>query len=310
MIDDKENLHTKYLYPNKTIREFNDDIDFILKHFTPIDLATLLSYINNKHPLPHMSLHLTFDDGFSQMHDVVAPILLAKGIPATFFINSGFVDNKILCYQHKASIIVGHLQQKNISDSTTNHINKILSGGDCAGGNIISRVLAVKYHQKDILDQIAEALSINFEHYLRHYKPYMTTRQIQKMLADGFTFGAHSIDHPLYSTLSLQHQIHQTTESMRFVKNTFKLNYGAFAFPHSDLGVSKTYFDEIKKTELVDISFGTAGLIEDCVENNIQRFSLEKPLLPAKNIFSTHSAKRLWRILSRTNKIKRHSALC
>ena len=45
--------------------------------------------------LDRRCLHLTFDDGFRELHDVVAPILLRKGIPATFFVNSAFIDNKI-----------------------------------------------------------------------------------------------------------------------------------------------------------------------------------------------------------------------
>ncbi len=309
MVSNEEVPHIKHLYPHKTIKQFEDDLDYILKYLYPISLPDLLANKQKGIVLRDMVFLMTFDDGFREMHDIVAPILLRKGIPATFFINSAFTDNRVLCYQHKASIIIKHLLQNCSSTSFLKQIDKFPSFKNKKQSEIANIILSTKYSQRNMIDDVAQAFDIDFSSYLKKIKPYLTTQQIEDLIKKGFTIGAHSIDHPLYSDISIQDQIYQTIESMRFVKNTFKLNYGAFAFPHSDLGVSKTYFDEIKKTGLVDISFGTAGLIEDCVENNIQRFSLEKPLLPAKNIFSMHAAKRLWNILRRKDKITRQLAL-
>jgi hypothetical protein len=89
------------------------------------------------------------------------------------------------------------------------------------------------------------------------------------------------------------------------VRNTFNLDYGAFAFPHSDLGVSKQYFNQIENSGLVDVSFGTSGMIEDCMPNHFQRFSLENPLRPAKNILAYQYARRFWRIIKHDSSIKR-----
>lgn len=305
MINDEEVLHTKHLYPHKTIKHFENDLDYILKYFAPISLTDLIAHQRDGKKLPARAFHLTFDDGFREMHDIVSPILLRKEIPATFFINSSFTDNKELCFQHKACLIVAHLSQHGISKSTQKQIEDLLMLGDKIEKDLIPAILLIKYARMNVIDEIANVLEIDFRSYLNKIEPYLTQAQVQKLLADGFTIGAHSIDHPLYADLSLEDQIHQTLESVKYVRNTFHLDYGAFAFPHSDLGVSKTYFDEIKKSGLVDLSFGTAGLIEDCVQYSIQRFSLEKPLLPAKNIFAMQAAKRLWRILKHTNKINR-----
>jgi hypothetical protein len=136
-------------------------------------------------------------------------------------------------------------------------------------------------------------------------KPYLTSKQIKNLILNGFTIGAHSIDHPLYANLTIEEQLRQTMESVQFVKNKFSLNYSVFAFPHSDYGVSKEYFTKINDCSVVDISFGTAGMIEDCVSNNFQRFSLEKPLIPAKNILALQYAKRLWRMAKHSNKLIR-----
>ena len=73
------------------------------------------------------------------------------------------------------------------------------------------------------------------------------------------------------------------------------MNYGAFAFPHSDNGVTKQFFEQMYSTGLIDISFGTGGMIDDTFQINIQRFSLEKPIMPAKNIIAYQYARRLFK---------------
>lgn len=305
IVDNNESIHTKHLYPHKIISQFSEDMEYIAKCFHLIDLPMLLSHAKYNDPLPPKALLLSFDDGFRQMHDLVAHILIEKGIPATFFINSSFTDNRNLCFQHKASLIVEHLLNNNPSKAIVNEIYRRLPQNEQSPIPITSRILAIKYSEREIINNIAGILEIDIDDYLRKEQPYLTTGQIRNLIQKGFTIGAHSVDHPLYRDLILDEQIRQTTESMRFVKETFNLDYGAFAFPHSDYGVSIEYFRRIQETGLVDISFGTAGIIEDCVPNHFQRFSLEEPLLTAQKIFALQYAKRLWRMVRRKNKIVR-----
>jgi peptidoglycan/xylan/chitin deacetylase (PgdA/CDA1 family) len=305
MVSDDEVLHIKHLYSHKSVKEFSDDIDFILKYFLPISLNDIFNHLSMRKPLPPKALHMTFDDGFREAHDIVAPILIKKGIPATFFINSSFTDNNALCYQHKASLIVEHLLHHNISKTAQGKIEHLLGPSAVKTTATNFHILAIKYDQRNLIDRIAEILDMDFNDYLQGYHPYLTTQQIHQLITGGFTIGAHSIDHPLYAKLTLEEQISQTMESVRFVRNTFNLDYGAFAFPHSDLGVSKQYFNLIENSGLVDISFGTSGMIEDCIQNHYQRFSLENPLLPAQKIFAYQYAKRLWRYIKHSNKIIR-----
>jgi hypothetical protein len=302
MVSDDDVLHIKHLYPHKSIKQFSDDLDFILKYFSPVSLNDVLENLHKSKTLPSKALHLTFDDGFREIHDIIAPILLKKGIPATFFINSGFMDNKILCYQHKASILIEHTLKRDFEPNIQNDIKQIFLENKLEFKDIKSGILSIKYRDKFMVDELATVMDIDFTDYLSKNRPYLTTEQIKRLIDSGFTIGAHSIDHPMYANLALEEQLHQTLESVTFIKDKFSLNYSVFAFPHSDHGVSKKYFSQIKKSGLVDISFGTSGIIEDNIPNNLQRFSLEKPLLPAENIIALQCAKRLWRIVKGKNK--------
>ena len=305
MVDDTECIHTKHLYTHKILSQFIDDLEYIVKNFHLIDLPILLSHVKHNEPLPKKAFFLSFDDGFRQMHDLVAPILLRKGIPATFFINSSFTDNRNLCFQHKASLIVEHLLKNEPPKASINEINHLLPKQLQVPIPITTRILAIKYSERMIIDEIATVLEIDTNDYLQNEQPYLTSGQIRNLIKKGFTIGAHSIDHPLYADLTLDEQIRQTTESISFVKEIFHLDYGVFAFPHSDVGVSKEYFRRIASANLVDISFGTSGITEDSTPNHYQRFSLERPMLPAKNLISYEIARRLWRQIKQKHVIKR-----
>lgn len=305
MVSNDEVLHTKYLYPHKNIKQFKDDLDFLLKNFNPINLFDLIDFLKHGRSLPDMAFLLTFDDGFREMHDIVAPLLLEKGIPATFFINSDFTDNKSICYQHKASILADYFKGM-LSPAVLERIRAVFLKHELNMTDIKNGLLAINYQQKDIIDEIAQFVEIDFNDYLIRTGPYMTTDHIKELINNGFTIGAHSIDHPLYSFLSLEDQLYQTMESIKFIRERFRLDYGVFAFPHTDNGVSKKFFTEVYQSGLIDVTFGTGGMINDSVPRNIQRFSLESPLMPAKEIIALQFARKINRVMKRCNKIIRN----
>ena len=304
MVSDDEVLHIKHLYGYKNIKQFEDDIDYILKQTSPISLFDLLDFLKTGRPLPKKAFLLTFDDGFREMHDFVAPILLEKGISATFFINSAFIDNKELSYDHKASLLAEY-SQKMMASRLKTKLKHLLQKNKLEFNDIKSAILSIQYHQKHLLDEIAHFMNIDFNHYLLKNAPYLTSNHVKKLIKDGFTIGAHSIDHPLYSSLSVEDQLYQTIESVKFIREGFCLDYGAFAFPHTDNNVSKTFFFELYNSGLVDVSFGTGGMINDTFSNNMQRCSIEKPLMPAERVIGLEFARKVYKIVTGHNKIVR-----
>jgi hypothetical protein len=109
----------------------------------------------------------------------------------------------------------------------------------------------------------------------------------------------------LFEYLSLEDQLNQTIESLKVIRNKFGLGYGAFAFPHSDNGVSEEFFVKLFSTGLVDVTFGTSGIIKDSYPKNLQRFNMEKSLQKANNIIKLQYARAIFKVLSNEGKILR-----
>jgi peptidoglycan/xylan/chitin deacetylase (PgdA/CDA1 family) len=282
-VSDVEIAHIKYLYTVKRVEGFKNDLDFILKHYRPVSIDTFYEHVLDRTHLKSNSFLLTFDDGYRQIFDTVAPLLKSKGIPAIFFISTDFIDNKNLFYRCKASILVDKLRRCGVLHSIhQKNVVQLLKEHKAFYKDIERSIRRIPYTKKTLLDDIAQELGVSFETYLKEYKPYLTTAQIDKLMQDGFSIGAHSRDHPLFEHLALVDQVKQTTESLEILQQKFKIQRKLFAFPFNDHGVPPQYFDKTGK--FVEIYFGTGGFHPPSPYNCLQRVPMEIPNLTTQNI--------------------------
>ena len=298
--------HVSHLFEYKNSAEFEEDLGWLATHYRPVSLDDILSVIQSGLSLPQNAFLLTFDDGFSEMESVVQPILERMGIPAVFFIPSAFLDNSEMGFLQKVSLILEKISQ-DISQATEIKLVSLFHMYNMGRvrTNIVKSILAVDYNSKMILDEMAVILELDFEEYVTKKQPYLSTGQVNNLIKAGFSIGAHSIDHPLYINLPIEEQIRQTVESVRELEGRFSLPYRVFAFPHSDLGISSTFFERISTEEGIQLTFGTAGMVQDSISNNLQRFSLEKPKMPANEIIALHWARYCKRKIKGLGRINR-----
>jgi peptidoglycan/xylan/chitin deacetylase (PgdA/CDA1 family) len=259
----------------RNIRQFKADLKFFLEHYSPVTEQDIIGHLHEGRALPKRAVLLTFDDGFRENREVIAPILEALGAPAVFFVTTASIDNKHLCYTQKKSLLIDKLGRDK-STATLKEANQALSlEGVPANPHLASRILAVSYRQRGVLDGLAEILQCDFQGYLESRRPYLSSQQIRELLRKGFSVGAHSIDHPLYAELSLQEQLLQTRESLRWLSTQFRIECQSFAFPYHTNGVSLDFFRTIFDEGIVKACFGTAGLIPHPFRYTLPRFTPE-----------------------------------
>lgn len=285
-VSDNELIHVKHLYKARTVYHFEKDLDFFLKHYKAIDYKTFKVNLQTGKPTKENTFLLTFDDGLKEFHEIIAPILIRKGIPAICFLNSGFIDNKDMFFRFKASILIENLIKKNYSQVTQNEVEKWFNAKGLPLNNNYKSLLSIDYLNKHYLDELACIVDVDFKEYLQKNRPYMDSNQISSLIKQGFEFGAHSVDHPQFSTLNYSEQLFQINQSIKDVTTKFELDYKLFSFPFTDYGVGidffKTVFDA--NSPVADFTFGCAGLKNDSCEKNFQRIAIEKSNFSAEDL--------------------------
>ncbi|MFB6342840.1 polysaccharide deacetylase family protein [Saccharicrinis sp. FJH62] len=272
-VEDEPQPYLKHAYPVKSVKSFEKDLDELLHHFEPIDTETLINWAQTGKQPSKRSFWLSFDDGLSSFYHFAAPVLKRKGIPAACFVNTAFIDNKDLFFRYKASLVIEQI------NGLENVVIKKIAGKlevETDFQVIKERIESVKYAEKRLLDDVAEIAGISFSEFLKTEQPYLSTAQIKSLLKDGFTIGAHSLDHPKFSEIPIEEQVRQTEQSVGNLVKAFDIKTPLFSFPFTDDKVSKAYFERLRNNPVSPVlTFGTAGLKRDQIYTNLQRIPVE-----------------------------------
>ena len=280
--------------PYRTQAAFSRDIKFIRDNFNVLHISEFLEIIQAGKAFPEKSLLLTFDDGLAIQYDHMFPVLKTHKVPAVFFINNAFIDNRDLHYERKKYLILRRIDE-GVDRDIQERIRKTLPGEHSEAKTLGDMVSRLEYREKHYLDTIAGELGISFSDYLDKNKIYLTTRQIKDMLGNQMSIGGHSMDHPNLTELPMDQQVNQVIESVNDLADRFSLDYKAFAFPYNDRALDTALFIKIK--DGIDVSFGSSDFLKDefrkhfhrgSIDNSIQSF---KPAISA--IFAKYYASRI-----------------
>jgi peptidoglycan/xylan/chitin deacetylase (PgdA/CDA1 family) len=277
IVTDSSPLHVRHLYQWRDVQAFENDLDYLLKHFKPVSLDEIYTRMAAGRPVPDRSLFLSFDDGFREMSEVVAPLCRRKGVPVTFFLTSGFLDNRTLGYRHKASLLIDACQQRGPSatQAITSKLTALLNLPDGHGRELRQMFLSIGYREQQVLDECADMLEVDFTGYLRTAQPYLTLDRVRNLLRDGFSIGGHSVDHPKYADITLDEQLAQTRGCMDALQQQFQLPVKAFAFPFVSDGVSERFYDEMFTSQIADLAFCIGQMPKKDPHRAVQRFGVE-----------------------------------
>ena len=281
LVSDEDVIHIKHLYEYKNVRQFTADLEFLLRYYKPVAVSDVVQTISSKKKLATNTFLLTFDDGLREVSDVIAPILQKKGIPAVFFINPGFLDNRELFYRFKISLVIEAITRKENDPGLLKECGIILKKKFQSTQQLIAHLRSIMDENKIVLDELARKLDFTFEEYLKNNRPYLTSAQVKELGNAGFTIGSHSWDHPYYKFLSLVEQKKQTIQSSEYIKNIFHPSYNLFSFPHMDTEVTQDFFDEMAlEYPNIDAFFGVQNQKSELQNKMVHRFNAERPGLP------------------------------
>ena len=260
--------HVRHLHRVLKPAEFEKDLDQLLLYFEALSLGDYLENSREKRAKP--SMVLTFDDGLKGSYDFVAPLLKKKGVPATFFLNNKFIDNKGLFFRYKASLLIHEQREDCRAKENMAAFLKIPQD------QLEASIRMIGWDQRELLDALARETELDFSGYLRAKPVYMNSEEVESLLEWGFDLGAHSSDHVDFTCLEPAEMKQQVRASIEDLQKRFGIQTAYFSFPFTSDWVPVEVIDTLLEEGTASALLGTAGLKRTGQRSYIQRVPMEK----------------------------------
>lgn len=174
--------------------EFEGTMQWVKSIFNVVPLADGIAGLKAG-KLPARALAITFDDGYANNARVAAPILRRLGLPATFFIATGFLDGGRMFNDTVIEAVRGF--RGDVLD-----LNAIGLGAhamatlDERRAAIDAILTGIKYRPEgeraDLAEQVADIARVTPPTDLM-----MSSAEAAGLARDGFELGGHTVSHPI-----------------------------------------------------------------------------------------------------------------
>jgi peptidoglycan/xylan/chitin deacetylase (PgdA/CDA1 family) len=194
----------------------------------PGDLAHVSRLKRGRH------IVITFDDGYADNFTTAYPILRAHGLPATFFIATGYIDEPRLPWWDQIAWMVR--ASKRASLELPGHLSAPLVY-DEPERDVAVRVLLHMYRTLpadrtvDFVDAIADATGSGHYGGAEEERLWMTWDMLREMTAGGMTIGGHTVTHRILARMSREEQRREIEDCGRRIAEELGIAMRTFSYP-------------------------------------------------------------------------------
>lgn len=219
-----------------TTAEFDWQMDFVRSEFTVLPLLELLERSLAGRPIPPRAVAITFDDGFTDNHDVALPVLRKHSIPATVFVSTEWIDRQqpiwfeVCAYAcmrlAPASLLIEGLPQL-ISDGAS------YASRRAATRQLLKHLKTVPNEARlKIVAQLRDAVAgAEFDRDWRSNSAPLTWDKIREMSRHGVDFGSHSVSHPILARSHDAQITFEVTDSRARLREELGRDVDLLAYP-------------------------------------------------------------------------------
>lgn len=188
--------------------------------------------------MPPRAVCITFDDGYRSTHDLALPVLREFGFPATVFVTTGFVDS-------------GSMWNDRILEALRTMRAAGLDLEDAGLGSYPLDTLEQRRQAVAVLTEKAKYLEPSARQALVERldglatppsrEPMLTSDMIRAMAAQGIEIGAHTVSHPILTSLPDAAALQEMIDSKHQLEKITNRPVRYFAYPNGKHGKD---FDE------------------------------------------------------------------
>jgi peptidoglycan/xylan/chitin deacetylase (PgdA/CDA1 family) len=216
---------------------FSKQIEFVLSKFRVLSLKEIVERISAGQPLPKRSLCITVDDGYEDFYLYAYPVLARRGVSATVFLTTGFVDNKQWLWADRLAWALQNTEKKTFDFRLGDRVETFNVSTDKRWHESQLRFFA---HLASLPNQERVFTLRNIEEFLEVEIPTLPTKairaltwhQVNEMGANGIDFGAHSVSHAILTKVSEKELLREVMESKYDIEKCLCRSISIFCYPN------------------------------------------------------------------------------
>ncbi|NNM83124.1 MAG: polysaccharide deacetylase family protein [Burkholderiales bacterium] len=178
--------------------------------------------------LPARAACITFDDGYADNAEVALPILKKYGVPATFFIATGYLNGGIM-FNDK---VIETVRRLSCGEHVFPEIGMRSLTGNREKTDVVRDLLSfLKYRplseRQDFLDRI-----IDSERIVLPANLMMRSDQVRLLADSGMEIGGHTVNHPILNGLNARQAKQEIGEGRIALEEITGQSIRLFAYPN------------------------------------------------------------------------------
>ena len=216
-----------------TAAEFARDVELIDAVFSVLPFGEAVARLATN-TLPKRAACITFDDGYENNHSLAAPILEKAGVPATFFVTGGAIDDGVMWNDLVIEAVANSGGSPRLADESASLERPKASANP---SQIVSALLQqLKFRPLDERWEIARRL---YSDNVGDEPPrlMMSREMVSDLSTRGFEIGGHTINHPILKELPDEEARKEITGCREWVTTVTGAAPIAFAYPNGRPGV-------------------------------------------------------------------------
>lgn len=178
-----------------TPQKFEAALRFLTAHYTPVSLEDVLNNCGGR-GLPSRATLVTFDDAYASVAEWAAPLCRQFGVPAVFFVNAAFLDNRRLAPDNLVCYVANVLGMEMINAAVhavpEHEALELHSLAEVFGSFFPSISLT---EREVFLDALQHYSGINESRMAKDATLYLTGKQLRDLSSCNFEIGNHTYTH-------------------------------------------------------------------------------------------------------------------
>jgi len=207
---------------------FGRQLDILRRFYRVLPLPDALARLESG-SLPARSVCITFDDGYADNCTVALPMLVERGMHATFFITTGVLNGGIMWND----IVRECVRQAESLDAFKPYLGE---GNDASAAASEAEVIAaleqrIKYEGQQERLRLAQELAASLGTKIPA-DLMMSSQQVRELANAGMEIGAHTVTHPILSRIDTAQARHEVDDSKRALEEICGRDVNLFAYPN------------------------------------------------------------------------------